>query len=295
MTTAIVSSHFQQQQSDSMIFSVFLTVALHSLLIFGISFAAEKAPELAPTLEVTLTHNPSGDSPDEADFLAAQNQLGSGTADRSSELTTDRRADFADTRTRDISPQAQAEMRIKNTQQEQPVVVALTNDGQATPDHEEKQEQQEGKHDRDQEKASLSEEIASLRARLDKQRQDYAKKPRIRTITSVSAKQADDAAYFLRWRETVETIGNRYYPEEARRQQLFGDVRLLVSLKPNGTIYEARVLQSSGHNILDNAALQIVHRAAPFAPFPPKIKKEVDRLEIIRTWRFEHGSLSTQS
>lgn len=291
----IISSQFHQQQSDSMIFSVFLTVALHGILIFGVGFAIEKAPAVAPTLEITLTRNPSLEAPDEADFLAQENQLGSGTTEASKELTTDNKADFADTQSRKVTPPPQQEQRIQNTAQQQTTVVALTDTGSPTPDELSKNNDNPGKHKKEQELVPLNEEIASLRARLDRQRQDYAKRPRIRTITSVSAKQSEDAAYFLHWRETVETVGNRYYPAEARKKRLFGDVRLLVSLKPNGTIYEAKVLQSSGYNILDNAALQIVHRAAPFAPFPPTIKKEVDRLEIIRTWRFEHGSLSTQS
>ena len=63
---------------------------------------------------------------------------------------------------------------------------------------------------------------------------------------------------------------------------------------PDGTIYEIKVLQSSGQRILDDAARQIVRLSAPFAQFPAEIRKQADRLQIIRTWNFEiTGNSST--
>jgi protein TonB len=46
------------------------------------------------------------------------------------------------------------------------------------------------------------------------------------------------------------------------------------------------VLHSSGHKILDDAAVRIVRMAAPFSPFPEEIRKETDILDITRTWQF---------
>ena len=40
--------------------------------------------------------------------------------------------------------------------------------------------------------------------------------------------------------------------------------------------------------LLDQAAQRIVRLAAPFAPFTGDLA-DIDRLEIIRTWRFERG------
>ncbi len=48
------------------------------------------------------------------------------------------------------------------------------------------------------------------------------------------------------------------------------------------------MLESSGEPILDQAAQRIVRLAAPYAPFSGDLA-DIDRLEIIRTWRFEHG------
>ncbi|WP_205584395.1 energy transducer TonB, partial [Pseudomonas aeruginosa] len=52
--------------------------------------------------------------------------------------------------------------------------------------------------------------------------------------------------------------------------------------------YEVQVLESSGEPILDQAAQRIVRLAAPYAPFSGDLA-DIDRLEIIRTWRFERG------
>jgi protein TonB len=65
---------------------------------------------------------------------------------------------------------------------------------------------------------------------------------------------------------------------------------MLVSLRPNGSVQEIRILQSSGERVLDEAAINIVSQAFPFDPFPPELLAEVDILEIIRTWRFHRGN-----
>ncbi|PFN94356.1 energy transducer TonB, partial [Bacillus sp. AFS076308] len=69
------------------------------------------------------------------------------------------------------------------------------------------------------------------------------------------------------WRKKAERIGNLNYPDEARRQQIYGNLRLMVSINRDGSLYEVLVLESSGQPLLDQAAQRIVRLAAPFAPF----------------------------
>ena len=47
--------------------------------------------------------------------------------------------------------------------------------------------------------------------------------------------------------------------------------------------------RSSGHALLDEAAVRIVKLAAPYAPFPPAIRKDTDIIEITRTWAFTNA------
>ncbi|HET7063872.1 MAG TPA: energy transducer TonB [Rudaea sp.] len=55
----------------------------------------------------------------------------------------------------------------------------------------------------------------------------------------------------------------RTYPLEARRARLEGVVQLRVTLMSDGRLVDARVEQSSGHLVLDRAALDLLARASP--------------------------------
>jgi len=55
----------------------------------------------------------------------------------------------------------------------------------------------------------------------------------------------------------------RTYPLEARRARIEGVVQLRVTLMSDGRLVDARVEQSSGHPLLDRAALDLLARASP--------------------------------
>ena len=55
----------------------------------------------------------------------------------------------------------------------------------------------------------------------------------------------------------------RTYPLEARRARIEGVVELRVTLMADGRLVDARVEQSSGHPLLDRAALDLLARASP--------------------------------
>jgi protein TonB len=114
-----------------------------------------------------------------------------------------------------------------------------------------------------------------------------------RTISAASH-QTRDEAYLARWQSYVEDYGNRHYPEVALKNNLRGDLRLLVAVKKDGTVHEVSVRQSSGSPELDAQAIKLVHMASPFEPLPPEIAQDTEILEIIRTWQFR-GKLSTSS
>ena len=140
----------------------------------------------------------------------------------------------------------------------------------------------------------ISQQLASLQAELDEHNRTYANRPRVRRLTAASAKQAVDAAYLLDWRQRLEAVGNKYYPEASVRYGIYGDLRLLVVIRKDGSLEDIRVLSSSGYAVLDEAAIKIVRMAAPFAPFPPELRATTDKLEIVRTWQFQENQLSSQ-
>ena len=81
-------------------------------------------------------------------------------------------------------------------------------------------------------------------------------------------------------------IGNLNYPDEARRRQIYGKLQLSVAIRADGSVESVEVNRSSGHRILDAAAMRIVRLTAPFSPLPPDIRKDTDILVITRTWTF---------
>jgi protein TonB len=91
------------------------------------------------------------------------------------------------------------------------------------------------------------------------------------------------------WRRKVEAVGKLNYPAQARQQGLSGSLLLTVRIAPDGQLIDATLRRSSGHPVLDRAAQDIVRWAAPYAPFPPDIRAEADRLVITRTWQFVDG------
>lgn len=115
--------------------------------------------------------------------------------------------------------------------------------------------------------------------------------PRKRVVSAASH-EAKDAEYLGRWQTYVEKYGNSHYPDVALKSNLRGNLRLLVAINRDGSLREVTVRQSSGSPILDQAAINIVIKSAPFEPLPPELADEIDVLEIIRTWQFR-GKLST--
>lgn len=58
------------------------------------------------------------------------------------------------------------------------------------------------------------------------------------------------------------------YPAEARAKRLSGETQVAFSLDANGAVQGLKIAQSSGHGVLDAAALDWINRANPL-PAPP--------------------------
>src|SRR5512144_1509555 len=200
---------------DRLSFTVFLAASLHAAIILGVGFAWHVEHARSPTIEVTLAQHDDRTAPDKADFLAQSNQLGSGDAREARETTTTETADFHDSAFRQVASDPMTEQR----QVESQAMLTTSSAREQQAPIEAPQEQVEPRlTPSDQRRLlDLTQEIASLEARVDSETNTEAKSPRVRRLTSVSARQAVDAYYLQSWRRKVETVGNLNYPEEARR------------------------------------------------------------------------------
>jgi len=129
--------------------------------------------------------------------------------------------------------------------------------------------------------------IARLEAKLDKQLNEYSKRPR-KKFVGARVKEYRFAQYVEDWRQKIERVGTLNYPDSARGK-LYGSLLMSVVIRADGTVGRLTIHRSSGHKVLDQAAENIVRLAAPFSPFPPNIRKDTDELEITRTWTFTNA------
>lgn len=293
---------------DSFGFMLFLATLVHGVLLLALSFTLPDVEPPQQTLDVTLAQYPQKDEPDQADFIAQHNQRGSGNAETPATPSTTEVSPLASTESRQQAaqrtpepapaqpnPATQPSTGQQSEQQDRESSAQRTQVARQTPDAnrsapEAADRQASPPAPQPASSTSLmarSLEMASLQAQLDLIREERAKKPRVLRLTSAETRAHKYAGYLDNWRRRVETVGNLNYPEQARRQGLQGTLRLLVALNPDGKVVNIEVLASSGYRVLDDAAIRIVQLASPFQSFPVEMRKSVDRLEIIRTWKFE--------
>ena len=275
-------------------FTVFLSACVHAIIILGVGFTYFEELNSEPALEITMAQYRSEIAPEDADFLAQENQIGSGVLDQAAAPSTPFESDFNADNINEVLPVPKAPNIVTELQQQDTAVITALQDDDGIAQQRELLEPEDEQPVADEVAPDeLSLAIASLQAQLDLKRQTYAGRPRKYTISSASTKKSHDALYLDNWRRRIEAVGNINYPDEARRMQMYGNVRMLVALQPTGRIDEVRILLSSGHTVLDQAALNIVNLAAPFEPFPDELRTEADILEIIRTFRFHEGNSLT--
>lgn len=139
-------------------------------------------------------------------------------------------------------------------------------------------------------------DLHELQDKLDQTTRALSERPKKRRI-SAATKELAAAAYMKAWEMKVERIGNMNYPQEARQKGLNGSLMLSVDINPDGSVPAGGIVisRSSGHAVLDEAAVRIVRLGAPYAAIPDDVLRDNDMLTIIRTWKFETGhGLSTR-
>jgi protein TonB len=276
--------------NDRLSFTVFIAIALHALVVLT-DFLEEDPREVPFTMEITLSQFDDEKKPEKADFLAETNQQGSGTLDKKARVTSPVQANQQHLLEQHASsPAPQSKVTEKNPK---PVVSSI-NSERLRPSLFDRVIEA-AKPDQVQPRRSILErslEIAELEADLDKQRQNYAKRPRVTRLTAASTMKAVDSQYVAHVVSKIEKTGNLNFPEEAGKK-LYGKPRVSISIYSDGSIKDVSVLQSSGNLVLDSETVNIVHRAAPFAPFPKNVRKERDVLELIRTFSYNQRGVSS--
>ena len=261
------------------------SIAFHILVVIGLGFKLIPMPKFdAPhnVMDVVLVNARTTSKPEKADALAQANLDGGGNTDQKlrarsplpavDEREPSRELKAAESRMKQLEAEAKELMtRVKS--QAQVTQVEVAPQGQPNADAQA----------RDLVDKSL--EIARLEAQIRRDFQAYQERPK-RKFVGARAQEYRFAQYVDNWRIKIERIGNLNYPEEAKSRKLYGSLQLTVAIKADGEVESVEINRSSGHKVLDQAAIRIVRLASPFDRFPANIKADTDILHITRTWTF---------
>jgi len=89
-------------------------------------------------------------------------------------------------------------------------------------------------------------------------------------------------SYFSKLKDRIQMVWR--YPEAAKVTGLQGRLVLKFVLNRDGSLRELRVVKSSGIDILDDAAIKAIRRAAPFYAIPKNLG---DVLSIVANFEYE--------
>jgi protein TonB len=270
--------------SDRLLVMLVFASMLHAVLILGVTFERPKLEKIRKSLDIALVRTPSKQAPEKADYLAEENQFGSGEAEKKA------------------IPQAEPTPVVGNGQQLEKAP-HLTQAPEVKPKPLLKQEKSEKKvvQDAGMEEHgeaerpkitvdALNQQLAEITAEYTKKQDEaYARGPRFVTITAVNAHRYHAANYLHEVEQKILKIGNLHYPDEARRKRLTGRTHLRIAVKGDGSLYSVIVVHSSGEPVLDDAAVRFVKQSAPFGKFPEKVRQEMDILVNERVFFFDNG------
>lgn len=270
---------------------LFLAALVHGILIIGITFNSVLGDEFADaiSLEVTIVADPDSNAlePDRAEYLAQASQQGAGNTQEQSR------------------PSARAESIVPvdnigtddGSSREQLTTVEQFSDqllsARAEQDFKVSDDTRENPATQESTAANLE---AGIEITMPLP-QDNTPNPFIRDenprelVTSVDTKESSIAGYLNRWKTKIETVGIKYFPEEALTDGVTGSPTLEVTISASGQLREVMVRRSSGSKALDQIALSILRRAAPFDPFPEAVRLDYDQLRFAYKWQFNHTNM----
>jgi protein TonB len=239
-------------------------------------------------LDIVLVNARSARKPSDAQVLAQANLDGGGSSDEdrvaSSPLPSSPREQAGD-----ALEQAQQHVRALEAQQRHLLTQSARSEKALPPPKEAPQPLPESAPPEPPalnglDLASRALEMARLEGKIDRQTDEYNKRPRV-YHAGVRAEEYHIARYIEDWQNKVVRVGELNYPEAARGK-LSGSLVLTVRIRSNGDLERVEIEERSGYHVLDEGAMRIARMAAPYAEFPPNFRREYDVLEITRIWTF---------
>lgn len=282
MSAAGVATGAAVGGGERLVLTILFSALLHGVVLLGVGFGTGQPAPAPPMLDIILVATGTSQAPEEADFLAQANQEGGGDLDEAVRPTALASAPQFEPDPGD-APAVQAAAAPPPDSRPEPVLSTPGDDSPTrlttTPS------EPLPLQDDTEALRQLQEEIAALAAEQANRQQEYAKRPRKKFI-SAQTREYFYAAYLKAWDARIERISNREYPAQFARHGLHGQLIMTVEIERDGSVASVEIIDPSPHRVLNESAIQIVHRAAPFNPFPHNPDEPVDILHITRTWQF---------
>lgn len=296
--TATVHTSRPITTTDRFGITLFFAIVVHAIIILGVgfdTFTQDRAASDAPPLDVTIVHTLAETQPEKADYLAQANQEGGGNTQ---EKVRPESAPVAAVSPLPSPGNADA-MQVPVESESRPEPLASSPVTVDTAPNKilvgEEQPPQQEPVPVAAELVRKSMDMVQLEAELAEMTRVYSKSQRTKLLVPNTMSHVE-AAYLDSWQKKVELVGNMNYPDRAKHMKMSGKLLLVVSVNADGSVSNIELVRSSGHKLLDDAAIRIVKLAAPFAPLPEAIRKDADVLKIPRIWNFSVGNtLSTQA
>jgi len=279
----------QITDNDRLGMTLFLAAVFHGIVILGITFSISPPAESEslPTLDVILVQTQNPSEAEDAKYLAQVSQQGGGNSEEQSRPT-----DLFTAPSLSKNPgmaMATSQQQLASQKQVEEVALLHQDNSSYSIDTDKDKQNPNNATLLNRQNQNQNSKQARLAHELSTQIQNQAEKTRTKYLNS-STREFVPATYMRQWINRVERIGNLNYPDRARREKLSGTLILDVVINADGELVKTDLRQSSGHQILDDAAKRIVQLAAPYSPFPPKLRQEADVIHITRSWEFLNDS-----
>jgi protein TonB len=271
------------QHNRPLMIAVAFSVLAHASLL-AIRFAAPDAFRLQPAdpgLEVILVNARHERAPVKAEALAQANLDGGGNAEAGRAQSP-----LPDLRKTENGDSIKAlQRRIADLEQQQQKVLTQARQSRFTAapiaEHDKPDPSRNGA-----DMLETSRAIARQTAEITQRISDENKRPK-KTFISPSTREVGYAMYYKAMQKRVEEVGTLNFPQQGGRK-LYGELVVYIPIFQDGSIYEKeggpRIERSSGNRALDQAALAIVRRSAPFGKFPANMRStDKDDLWIVVT------------
>jgi len=254
--------------------AITISLLLHAMFL-SIRFVSPDDLEFKPVdrgLEIVLMNTADQRVPMQADLLAQVNLNGGGNAERGRATSplpdTGHTSDGAllETQRQRVAQleQQQARMLAQLTANKAEYALARPEQARASEPHVAPENE-----------ASTS-VLARREAEIARDIADYNKRP-LKTQLTPSTRRVEYAMYYTALQQRIEQTGTQHFPERDGKK-MYGELIVYIPVFQDGSIYEKeggpRVERSSGNAALDQAALLIVRRAAPFGPFPSVLRRD---------------------